>query len=321
MTGADVRSSRKSALDLVVVGEINPDIVVSAVDPTPAFGQVERIVDAITLTIGSSSVIMASAAARLGLRVAMVGVVGDDALGAFMLEAMRGRGLDVDNVRIDPSAPTGASVILAGRNDRAIMTALGTIGAVRAADVTQSLLERARHVHVGSYFLLDALRPEIGELFHAAHAAGATTSLDPNWDPSGAWDGGIRDVVAKVDVFLPNAEEAMRIAAWPELVDAARHFARDGRIVAVKDGANGGVAFDAAGAVVRVPAPAVETVDTIGAGDAFDAGFVAGWLDGRPLKDALALAVACGTLSTRAVGGVDGQPMLAEAQALAGSIP
>jgi hypothetical protein len=75
-------------LDLLVLGEVNPDVVVRAADPRPVFGQVERWVDAIELVIGSSSVIFACGAARLGLRTAFAGVVGDDALGRFMLAAM-----------------------------------------------------------------------------------------------------------------------------------------------------------------------------------------------------------------------------------------
>ena len=112
-------------LDLLVVGEVNPDVVVRAADPVPAFGQVERLVDAIELVVGSSSAILACGAARLGLRTAFAGVVGDDALGRFMLEALRARGVDPAAIRVDPAVPTGASVILSGAGDRAILTAPG----------------------------------------------------------------------------------------------------------------------------------------------------------------------------------------------------
>ena len=133
-------SAAERAFDILVVGEVNPDIIVSDPDPRPVFGQVERVVSEIHLTIGSSSVIMACAAARLGLRVAIVGVVGDDVFGRFMHEAMRDRGLDVSAVRVDPGTPTGATVILSNGRDRAILTAPGTIGAVTADDVPASLL-------------------------------------------------------------------------------------------------------------------------------------------------------------------------------------
>ena len=130
-------------IDLLVVGEINADIVVTDPDPVPVFGQAERLVDGIRLTIGSSSAITACGAARLGLRVAMVGVVGDDALGRFTLDALAARGVDVSACRVAPGRPTGASVVLGNGTDRAILTAVGTIPDTRASDVPAALLERA----------------------------------------------------------------------------------------------------------------------------------------------------------------------------------
>lgn len=112
-------TARQRDIDVLVVGEINPDVVVSDPDPRPVFDQAERIVEAIRLSIGSSSAITACGIARLGLRVAMVGVVGDDALGRFMLDALDARGVDVSACRVDPDRPTGASVILGNGADRA----------------------------------------------------------------------------------------------------------------------------------------------------------------------------------------------------------
>jgi len=308
-------------VDLLVLGEVNPDIIVHAPDPRPIFGQVERWVDGIELVIGSSSVIAACGAARLGLRVAIAGVVGDDAFGRFMLAAMRDHGLDTSAVRVDPAVPTGATVILASATDRAILTAAGTIPLLRAADVPQLLLARARHVHAGSVFLLDALRPDLPALFRAVRVRGGTTSADTNWDPSGSWD--VLGLLAETDVFLPNAGEATRIArvAGIESADAegvARALVALGpRVVAVKLGREGALAADAEGRVARCLALPVDPVDAIGAGDSFDAGFLAGWLGGRSLEACLAIAVACGSLSTRAAGGTASQPTLAEAEAAA----
>jgi sugar/nucleoside kinase (ribokinase family) len=305
-------------LDLLVLGEVNPDVVVRAADPRPAFGQVERWVDAIELVIGSSSVIFACGAARLGLRVAMAGVVGDDALGRFMLGAMAERGIETGAVRIDPAVPTGASVILSGPTDRAILTARGTMPLLRAGDVPPALVARARHLHVGSFFLLDAARPDLPALFAAARAGGATTSLDCNWDPREGWDGGIRALLAETNVFLPNAAEATRLTGIADVEAAARALVALGpRVVAVKLGADGALAVTADGAAARCPVLAIDPVDTTGAGDSFDAGFLAGWLAGRSLAACLALGVACGSLSTRGVGGTAAQPTLAAAEAAA----
>jgi sugar/nucleoside kinase (ribokinase family) len=320
MSGGVRTSSRDRDIDVLVLGEINPDVIVRADDPRPAFGQVERLVDTIDLVVGSSSAIFACGAARLGLRVAFVGVVGNDAMGRFMLETMQAHGIDVSACRVDPVVPTGATVILAGQGDRAILTAPGTVPLLRDEDVPAALVARARHLHVGSVFLLDALRPRLARRFAAARRAGITTSFDCNWDPSGSWDGGLAGILAETTVFFPNAAEAQRITGRESVEDAATALAAQGpRVVAVKCGADGALVTEPGGAITRMPALAIEALDTTGAGDSFDAGFLATWLAGRPLRDCLAVGVACGSLSTRRIGGTAAQPTLAEAKAAARS--
>jgi sugar/nucleoside kinase (ribokinase family) len=313
------RMERKADLDLLVVGEINPDVIVTGDDPSPVFGQVERIVSGVRLEIGSSSAIFAAGAARLGLRTAFVGVVGDDELGAYMLRALTDAGVDVGACRVDRALPTGASVILARPDDRAILTAMGAIGAVRADDVPAALRDRARHLHVGSYFLLDALRPDLPAIFAAARERGIGTSLDCNWDPSGTWDGGIADALAVTDVLFVNEEEARRLGGHDDAWEAAAALARDGLTVVVKRGADGALALSG-GERAAVGSLPVDVVDTTGAGDSFDAGFVRARLDGASLHDCLRLGAACGSLSTRAAGGTRAQPDHAEAAAAAAAL-
>ncbi len=311
-------------IDVLVVGEILADVIVRARDPKPAFGQAEHYVDSVDLVMGSSSVIFACGTARLGLRVAMASVAGDDALGRFVLASMAERGIDTTAVRVDPSHPTGASVHLVSPTDRAILTAPGTTPFVRAEDVPAALLGRARHLHAGAVYVLDALRPDLPSLFRAARAGGATTSCDTNWDPTETWDGGVAALLEETDVFLPNEAEATRIAREQNPEAAARTLVAMGaRVVAVKLGAAGAIAVTADGRRASCPALPVEPVEATGAGDSFDAGFVAAWLAGRPLEACLALGVACGSLSTRGVGGTVSQPTLGEAEAAlrAASIP
>lgn len=311
-------------IDILVIGEINPDVIVSDPDPTPAFGEVERLVDSIAMTVGSSSAIFACGAARLGLRVAFVGVVGDDPFGRFMLEAMAARGIDVSACIVDPDRPTGATLVLTSGSDRAIMTAMGTIGALDVEAVPDAMLDRARHLHSSCFFLQDASRERLPAFMATARTRGLTTSFDTNWDPSGRWDGGVTEMLAACDVFLPNEAEACRIAARDDVEDAARELARiggrdrppgSGPIVAVKLGSKGALAIGPDGRLERVPAFPVTPVDTTGAGDSFDAGFLRAWLDGASIADALRLGAVCGALSTLGRGGVDTQPTHAEAQA------
>ena len=312
--------------DILVVGEINPDIVVADPDPSPVFDEVERVVRTIRMTVGSSSAIFACGAARLDLRVAFAGVVGDDVFGRFMLDAMAERGIDVTACTVDPARPTGASVILTSGTDRAILTAIGTIGALEVDAIPSSLIGRARHLHSGSFYLQETSRHRLPTFFAAARARGLTTSFDTNWDPAERWIGGIAAMLRSSDVFLPNATEVRRIARIDAVDDAAVALARlgatgrtdGGPIVAVKLGAAGALACRADGEIVRVPGMAATPIDTTGAGDSFDAGFLRAWLDGGDLRESLAFGAVCGALSTRAAGGVDGQATLAEArQALA----
>jgi sugar/nucleoside kinase (ribokinase family) len=298
------------AFDLLVLGDANPDVVLRG-DVEPAFGQAERLVDEARTTIGGSGAIVACAAARLGLRVALCSVVGDDVFGRWMREQVAERGVDVSAMVIDAERPTGLTVVLSRGDDRAILTHLGTIAELRASLIRDELLEATRHVHVSSYFLQRELAPHVPELFDRAHAAGATTSIDPNWDPADMWNGGLTDALTRTDVFLPNAVEARRITKQNDAEAAAVRLAEKGPLVVVKLGADGSLAARDRG-VTRAGAPSIDPVDSTGAGDAFDAGFLASWQRGDPVERSLALANACGALSTGALGGVEGQPTMDE---------
>lgn len=297
--------------DVLVAGEINPDLILSDPELMPQWGQAEVLVEKAALTIGSSNAIFACGAARLGLRVAFVGVVGDDVFGRFMLEALEARRVDVSNVIVDPQVSTGFSVILDRVDDRAILTHMGAIERLRAEQVGDGLLGKARHLHVASYFLQKALQPGLPGLLRRARGLGLTTSLDTNWDPAGEW-AGFDELLSLCDVFLPNRAEALALARAERVETALTRLSQGGRTVAIKLGEQGAIA-QRGDEVAHVPALAVQVADTVGAGDSFDAGFVYGYLQGWELERSLGLAVACGSLSARAHGGTAAQPTLAEA--------
>jgi sugar/nucleoside kinase (ribokinase family) len=306
------RSHAVADLDLVVLGDANPDLVLRGGDVVPAFGQQERLVEEGTLTVGGSGAIMACAAAKLGLRVAFVGVVGQDPFGRFMGEELTSRGIVTRGMLEDPDRPTGITVVLSRGDDRAVLTAPGTIGDLRGSLVDHDLLRSARHVHVSSYYLQGALSADLPALFDEAHAAGLTTSIDPNWDPRERWDGGLLGLLSETDLFLPNSAEARAITGIEDIDVAAESLAGRGETVAIKFGDGGGMVVRGEEAI-RVPGIQVQVMDTTGAGDTFDAGYLAGHLDGWPMQRCMALANVCGGLSTRASGGVAAQPTMDEA--------
>jgi sugar/nucleoside kinase (ribokinase family) len=297
---------------LLVVGELNVDIIVSVTAP-PTFDQVEHLVDKTSVVLGSSSAITACGAAALGVDTSFVGVVGADLLGRQVIDELAARGVDTAACRVDPDEPTGSTVILSMPDgDRAMLTALGTIGTVGVDDVPESLLAAAHHVHVGSYFLQRRLWPDLGSLFGRCRQAGLTTSLDPNFDPAETWESEIESVLPAVDVLFCNDAELLGIA-HADAVPAA--FARlaermpAGAQVVLKGGADGAALFANSGAVfeevARASTPPIpgDLVDTVGAGDSLAAGFIAARLRGLDPADALRVGVANGTASTRRAGG------------------
>jgi sugar/nucleoside kinase (ribokinase family) len=301
--------------DLVVLGDCNPDVVLTG-DVEPTFSEVEQLVDGATLTIGGSGAIVASGAARLGLDTALIAVVGADALGRYQLEALQARTVDVGRVIVDAERQTGLTVVLWNGRERAILTSPGTTNSLRTELVDRELLRAARHVHVSSYFLQRGLQRDLPALLRQLRAAGVTVSLDTNWDPSGGFDEGLADVLSTVDCFFPNEAEALRITRQDDVESAAAALAGIVPLAVVKLGQAGALA-QTAHRSVRVAAPSVDVVDTTGAGDSFAAGFLLGYLNAWSLEQTLRFACACGSLSTRALGGVDAQPTLDEALAVA----
>jgi sugar/nucleoside kinase (ribokinase family) len=300
---------------VLVVGEINVDLICQGYHAFPTPGR-EVLVDDFQMVLGSASAICAMGLARLGTPVTFFGKVGDDPTGHFCLDAMRERGIDLDSVVVDPALKTGVTVAITSPSDRALVSFLGSIASLREADVPRALLKSADHVHVSSYYLQEALRPGVAKLLREAQDAGLTTSLDPGFDPSERWEPDLRETLAHVDVFFPNEVELRALSGTDDPEESVRRLQRGRTRVIAKLGAQGALALDGGGGVVRVPAPGVVVTDTTGAGDSFDAGFLHAWLGGAPLADCLRLGVACGSLSTRGLGGTATQADLAEARAL-----
>jgi sugar/nucleoside kinase (ribokinase family) len=296
--------------DVLVAGEINPDLILTG-NVAPEFGQVEKLIDDEELTIGSSSAIFACGAARLGLKVALIGVCGDDLFGQYMLDSMKARSVDVSHVIRTPGGQTGLSVILNQGSDRAILTHPGLISALKADDIPDTLLRQTRHLHIASYFIQTSLQPGLPQLFRRAHALSISTSLDTNWDPAERWSG-LEDLLSLTDVFLPNSAEACAITRQTDIEVATKQLAEKTSIIAVKQGESGALSMEN-GSPIRTPSFAVNVVDTVGAGDSFDAGFIFGYLNGWGINRSLRLAVACGALSTQGQGGTSAQPTLEEA--------
>jgi sugar/nucleoside kinase (ribokinase family) len=300
---------------LYVIGDANPDLIIRGDDVTPRFGQAERLVDNADLVVGGSAAIVACAAARLGVATHLVSVIGDDPYGRFITDELRERGVKTELVRVEAAAATGLSVILSNPDDRAILTHLGATSLVTAALLDPQTVPSGAHVHAASFFLMPGLAAGLAGLFAAVRARGCTTSLDTNWDPAERWDG-VREVLEHTDVLLPNVAELLAITRRTELEDAARTVTDIGCTVAAKAGGDGGYVWTPAGEHHHIPAPTIDVIDTTGAGDSFDAGYLSSVMRGDSPEEALSVAVAAGSLATRSAGGTSSQGTPAEIETL-----
>jgi sugar/nucleoside kinase (ribokinase family) len=293
--------------DVVTLGDMCVDLIVTG-DVVPRFGQVEKLVDDYVVEMGGSCCIFACQAAKLGLRVGILGRVGDDGFGRLIVRRLTECGVDTSHVIVDPALKTGLGIALCQGDDRAILTYMGSICALRPEDVTDAFLASARHLHHGSFFLHTSLRPHLPHIFRRARAFGLTLSLDPNWDPDERWNSTLAQVLPLIDVFVPNDQEALHISGASGLADAVAWFHAQGvPIVTIKRGSDGAGVYAGQEAYECAVSPACGG-DSVGAGDSFDAGFLAGWLRGLPLDQCLDIACQCGRSVASAIGGLKGQP-------------
>jgi sugar/nucleoside kinase (ribokinase family) len=270
------------------------------------------------MTLGGSSAICAMGLARLGDPVAFIGKVGADSWGDYCIETLRAAGIDVSGLVRDPALRTGVTISITSAVDRALVTYAGSIAALRAADVDAWALDDAGHLHVSSFYLQHDLRPAFRRLFALAHSTGLSTSLDPGFDPSERWDRDLLETLEAVDVLLPNETELASISGTTDLAGGLHRLVNGRTRVVAKLGPRGSATL-AKDVLLEVPAFAIDPVDTTGAGDSFDAGFLHAWLREQPLRECLRWGSACGALSTRGLGGTASQPDAAEVRALLGT--
>jgi sugar/nucleoside kinase (ribokinase family) len=290
-------------LDCLVAGEANADLLIDGIARLEF--EKEKLATDMNLVLGGSSSIFAFNLARLGAKVGFAGIIGDDFFGHFVEQRLRWAGVDTRALERRPKVKTGLTIWCQQGTKRAGITYAGSMALLRARDVPDAALRSARHLHVGAYFLLENLHPGAAGLFRKARKLGLTTSLDCNYDPSEAWDSGIRGVLKFTDIFFPNEIEALRLTNCRDIERAALELSKLVRIAAVKLGASGVIVY-AEGKRFRVPAVKARVVDTTGAGDSFDAGFLACFFKGGSVEESARAGVAAGARAVSAVGGTGG---------------
>ncbi|MGA7751403.1 MAG: sugar kinase [Candidatus Sulfotelmatobacter sp.] len=290
--------------DVTIAGELNLDLILYGL-PEQLPPERELLADRMMLTLGSSSAIVAHNLSALGSRVGFQSRIGDDPLGRIALERLQQGGVDVSRVRTVAGAiTTGLTVILHHEAWRNILTYAGTIAELTWNDLDLEYLADSHHFHLSSYYLQRALRPRVIELFQYMKSKGLTISLDTNDDPDDRWEGGLQDVLRYVDVFLPNEREACKAAGTDDLDAAIRKLSGWVPLVVTKLGSKGSMAQRGAERFTS-PSREVIPVDTVGAGDSFDAGFLHQYVRGADLATCLASGNRAGALSTTRPGGTE----------------
>jgi len=299
-------------MDVVVVGELNVDLILIGLPSLPQMGQLCVAKD-MEFTLGSASAILACNLARLGFEVGFVGKLGEDDFGNFILRYLQRAKVDTSQIIREPHGRTGICVSMSSPEAYAMASFAGIRETFRFEDINLEYVWRARHLHMSSYYLQPGLRPGCPELFRQAKSRGLTTSLDPDKDPTGRWDRSIFEVLRFVDVFLPNEYEAIHIAGCADLDSSVNTLREVTKSVVVKLGSAGALAADSQG-VFRTKGFKVIPVDTTGAGDSFDAGFLHQYLRGSSLRECLFWGNACGAISTTKMGGTTAFPTAEEVE-------
>lgn len=301
---------------VIVSGAIYCDLIFSNLQALPAPGEEVRT-DLFSLAVGGGAFITAAGLARLGVRPAVRAYVGRGPLGQFHLDALRRAGVDTSQVVRHPRLGPGLSVAFSTAHDRGFITYpgcagdAGTLFRSRRWKWRWNAARRVRHVHFAGIprpfgeraALLDRLRRE-----------GISTSLDIGWNPSVYTGGSFHRVVGRVTIFMPSWRDAQRLTGRDTPEEALRDLADLVPVPVIKLGPDGAVGLDD-GRPVRVRPPAVRVVETTGAGDAFNAGFLWAWLRDEPVRRCLLAGNVCGAYSTRAPGGTAALPTLRELRA------
>lgn len=299
---------------VLAIGELNVDLIMTGLKSMPIIGR-EMIVEGCSLTLGSSTAICACGIAKLGLKIDFLGKVGRDKFGNVVLEALNNYKINTSHIIIDNEINTGITISLSTEKDRALVTYLGCIEALAFEDIDINLIKNARHIHVGSYFLQNRLRTGIPELFAIARENGVTTSLDAGWDDTEKWDDGILEALKYTDIFLPNEVEALNITKADNVNKAINILSNYAKIVVVKCGPRGAIG-KWGNEILEQGTFDLKPIDTTGAGDSFNAGFIYGFLKGFGLHQCMRYGNACGSISVTRVGGASACATLSEVEEL-----
>jgi len=291
---------------VLTIGDINADVI-ALLDRYPRKGGDELARHA-ELHIGGSAANTALVLARFGIDVAFLGRTGDDFIARYVLQRLTEAGIDTSLIQHDPDEMTGLMfIVVTPDGERTILGYRGANARLAPVSFEEATLSGLNWVHVSGYTLLeDVPRKAVFAIVEEASRLGVTVSLDVGVCTAHQARRHVDEMLRYVDVLLPSLEETRALTDREDPEEALSAFLEKGiKVVAIKLGKEGCLVGDGRKAF-RVPALPVEVVDTTGAGDAFDAGFILGQMWGLGLRESALLANALGALACAVMGAGEG---------------
>jgi sugar/nucleoside kinase (ribokinase family) len=302
VTSASVPSSITSPV--VCAGLVVADHLCPPLDHLPRAGELIAV-DELVLNIGGGAANTAIALARLGVTAAICARVGDDIFGRFATESLRANRVDTKALKVDPRLATSQTLIVNVRGqDRRFIHSVGANTGFIAADLDAVLEQPPRVLHIGYFLILPNLDAEaLAAQFARARRAGTVTVLDVATPGPGRYLEPLKIVLPHTDVFVPNTDEAeLILGGETDPVRQALTFHELGAQRVVITRGEHGVVSVSDGLRVKLGTYPISFVDASGGGDAFNAGYIVGLLEGRSELDCLKLASAVGASCVRSVG-------------------
>jgi sugar/nucleoside kinase (ribokinase family) len=302
--------------DCLSVGILVADHGCAPITHVPAAGELV-LADRLSLSIGGCASNAAIDLARVGVDVAVVGCVGRDVFGRFVIETLTKAGVGTESVReLDGIGTSGTLVVNVEGEDRRFIHSLGANAHFTAGDIPLDRVRAAKILYVGGYLLMPSLKPEeLADVFRQSRGCGVTTVLDIVLPGPGDHWAKLAPVLRETDVFLPNQDEAAAITGLADPRKQADRFRAAGVGTAVITCGDKGTVLATDRLRLHAGAFSVKYVGGTGAGDAFDAGFIAGLLAGCDVHDCLAWASALGASCVRSIGATESVFTRAEAEA------
>lgn len=288
--------------DVCVIGELNVDIILNDIGNLPQVGK-EIIAGYMEVTLGSSSAIFASNLSALGTNVAFIGKIGEDNFARVVIDSLNARNVDTSRIIRSATLNTGATIVLVYGQDRANITYPGAMCDFKIGDIDFTFLSTARHMHFATCFMQPGIKNDLPLLFSRARESGLTTSLDAQWDPDEKWDLPLDKLLPHIDIFLPNMQEFKYLTRSNSLGEGIEKIRDHSNLIVVKNGSDGAYGWDGTRIVHQPAFINNNVIDTVGAGDSFDAGFIRDFIRGEPFLKCLETGALAGALNTTMAGG------------------